>query len=168
MKKMILYCLSISVILFLSMIMLLLNKQYNARVKIKRLPSVELSSLDNTIVDLRELPNNMPLLICYFHPECEFCAMELQDIIAHKKEMKNIQLVLVSLAPNDEIKKMIKEYHLLDSLDHIIVTHDATGQFSDIFNIQAPPTWFLYDKDKHLKKIYKGTISVSEILKSLI
>ncbi|WP_163176043.1 peroxiredoxin [Bacteroides sp. 51] len=163
MKKSIRFALSLFLVALITLIAVQLNIRHNKYSAIQKLPNIELMTIDGTLIKLHELNlKNKIFLIFLFHPECEFCLMELQDIILNKDELSSIDLLIVSTATIGEIKDLFNDYPL-DSINNVVIASDYKGEFCEIFKIKSPPVWFIYS-DNELIKSFKGTMSIKNIL----
>ena len=166
MKKTIAFLMIIAIVVLILFIVFLLLKQYEEKASIRQLPDIKVMTIDSSIIRLNTLQTNMPMMICYFHPECEFCAIEIEELINHKSKFENVQMIFVSFASINEIKKYLETYKI-DSFKHVLIANDYKGDLVSKLNIKAPPTCFIYDKSLNLKRKIKGLTSVNELIKHI-
>lgn len=122
-----------------------------------KLNTGELFTNENIVPD-REV------LIIHFHPDCDFCHAQLEEIGTQLKKFANTQILLISSAETDSINKMIKELGLNDT-KNITLLHDEYFIFDDIFGKSGVPMSLIYNKEGKLQKQFKGQVKVEEILK---
>src|SRR4051812_18888702 len=117
---------------FLLILMLSLGFSANAQVDTasppyKRFPGLPpiqiLLSDSSTIFTKADLKENKALLLMVFSPDCSHCQHETEEMIAHKDEMKDIQIVMITMYPLDKMKAFITKYQL-DQLPNVVVGRD--------------------------------------------
>lgn len=134
---------------------------------IKKLSEVNLLILDTTLCNSEILHDKlMPLLIVYFHPECEFCSYEITELLKHKKNIDSIQLLFVTFASIEETKDYLLQYPI-DQFTHVTIALDLKGEFANTFDVKSPPMIFIYDKNKKLIKKHKGIMAFKRLEKYL-
>ena len=81
--------------------------------KFVSLPYISVHTVpDSTIFSTKNLPKNTPFLLMFFSPDCDHCHQQTKELIAYKKELKGVKILLLSVAPYQEIKKFYKEFGL--------------------------------------------------------
>jgi len=113
-----------------------------------------------------QLDNEKPVLITYFHPECEYCQEQESLINQQLDSFSNYLLLMVSYADSAAIK-MFSEKYELSGHQNIIFLQDNKDMFKDIFGKSAVPTSFIYNKNRKLVKQIKGEAKIGELLKYL-
>ena len=166
MKKAIVFVVATIIIVLIVYIFFLFTKRYEVEVSIQYLPDIEVMAMDSSIIRLKTRQNNMPMIIFYFHPECEFCAIEIEELIKHKSKFENVQMIFVSFASINEIKEYLETYEI-NSFKHVLIANDYKGDLVSKLHVKAPPTCFIYENSLILKKKIKGLVSVTELLKYL-
>jgi peroxiredoxin len=110
------------------------------------------------------LLSNMPVLIIYFHPECEFCQEQATAISKQIDSFNNFQLLFVSHADSSAIKLFSEEYGL-SGYQNIVFLEDKDLMFDHIFGKTVAPSSFIYNKHGKLVKQFKGEARIVDILK---
>ena len=104
--------------------------------------------------------------LLFFHPECEYCRKELEGIIAHHQECRNIQWLFLTLASEDKVQEFLLEY----PLDNIADAYVLRENWPDIYaryRVKGPPDLFIYDEGGKLIKHHKGATSIKTIVNAL-
>lgn len=111
------------------------------------------------------LPPQTSLFIVFFHSECHHCVSELHDIKTNIERLSAFKIVLVS----PEYLSKIKLFAKANNLDqgNIIVTKILPGDAYQTFGSYSIPHVFVYGSDRQLIAEFKGTHTVSSILKRI-
>ena len=110
--------------------------------------------------------NRNSCLIIYFHPECDHCHYEAEQIGLNIDRFCNFQIIMISTASCESVKDFANKYHLLE-FDNISVLIDTLDVFHNTFGPNPFPTTFIYNKERKLVKQFKGEVSTEALLKYL-
>ncbi len=91
------------------------------------------------------VPNDKPVLIHFWATWCPTCKLEASNIEKISKDYEVITIAVQS-GTKEEIEKYLDEHKL-----SFKVVNDKDGYYSQMFNIKAFPSTFIYDKNKNLK-----------------
>src|SRR4051794_33484868 len=83
----------------------------------KRYPTVppfSLLTVDSTTITKENLPSGKPVMLMYFNPLCEHCQHQMEDMIVHKDALKDVQIVMATYAPMNELSDFITKYKLAE------------------------------------------------------
>ncbi len=89
--------------------------------------------------------NNKPLIIHFWATWCPTCKLEASNIQKISEDYEVITIAVQS-GTKEEIEKYLDEHKL-----SFKVVNDKDGYYSQMFNIKAFPSTFIYDKNKNLK-----------------
>jgi len=163
-SKLLLASIGIIFLLLLGGIIVKLLKSAEAADRIKNLPSFSLRTLEGNMFNSDSLTGG-PLLIIYFHPECEHCRYEISSLIESEIFSKGIMILLVSHASPETIEIFMQQFSINDRNTQILC--DTSLVFSDIFGTNVIPTNLIYNKDLRLVKLLKGEFKTEAIIKYL-
>ncbi|MFH0843537.1 MAG: redoxin domain-containing protein [Bacteroidota bacterium] len=133
--------------------------------RIKQLPEFTLLTLDNTSFSSSEIKEG-PLLIVYFHPECEHCRYEISELFRSSLPGSGIPVLLVSRASRDSVTLFLEEFDFPET-DEIITLIDTAFVFEDTFGNSIIPSGYLYDKNLNLIDALHGEYKIETILNRL-
>lgn len=133
--------------------------------RIRTLPDFSIRTLNNTIFRSDQIKEG-PVLVLFFHPECEHCQYQITTLFKSKAATSGIRVLLISNAEKDAIRNFLKEYNLLD-YPGIIALVDETYSFRDYFGTELVPATFIYDKKLKLVRYFHGEVKPETILKYL-
>lgn len=135
--------------------------------QIQSIPPIAFTKLNSEeLFTDEDIEPDKVILITHFHPDCDFCHVQLKDVASQLEKFANTQILLISNAQADSINKMAKEYSL-NNKENITLLHDEDAIFKDIFGEKAIPTSLIYSKEGNLIKLFKGKAKVEDILKHI-
>lgn len=139
------------------------QNQKNDYEKIANLPSFSFLTLSNERFISSKIKKG-PVLVIYFHPECEHCQWEMTEIFKSNIPESFSQILLISSAHPDSIKKFLSRFNL-SSYSSMITLLDSSYDFEEIFGSSIVPSFYIYDKKLHLLKAFHGEVKTETILK---
>ncbi|MDR2511670.1 MAG: peroxiredoxin family protein [Bacteroidales bacterium] len=129
------------------------------------LPHINLQSIDSTFFSLPKCHNaSKTLVILFFHPNCEICQFEVEELLKSANILQEIQFVFVTLANSEEVKSFLQKNPIEEKLD-ARVGIDYKAEFVTKFTPKTAPHIYIYDKNKHLKKHTNALIKPSVLAK---
>jgi thiol-disulfide isomerase/thioredoxin len=127
------------------------------------LPDFKLFLVDSsTYFNTASLPNGKPVVFFYFGPGCPYSRAQMQGIIDDMEKFKDLQFVIFTTAPFNEMKWFYKNYKL-DKYKNIITGLDYTNFFVNYFKTDGVPYLAIYGRDKRLNDAFDGQMPVSQI-----
>ena len=141
------------------------EEKKKAELNVQSLPDVTFYSIGQKGVNLHEYSNEMPLILIYFHPMCEHCNYEAQEIRQNASAFANSQLVMITA--DDSIAR-VEDFcnrHNLSELVNIDVLFDKDKTFENIFKKAIVPSFYVYGSDRRLKKRFLGETKPEAIIK---
>lgn len=135
--------------------------------KIQTLPNFIIRKVpDCTAFTNEALRKNEPVVIIFFSPDCDHCQRETKELLAYKKELEGIQIVMASPAAYTMVKDFYKDYNIA-SMPGITMGYDPEHRFSMRFPLRTYPGIFVYDARGQLAKAFVGNAGVPAILDAL-
>jgi thiol-disulfide isomerase/thioredoxin len=135
----------------------------------KRFPSLPplqvLLGDSTTIYTKRNIPSDKPVLVMIFSPECSHCQHETEEIIAHKEQFKDVQILMVTFHPLWQMNEFVEKYKLKEQ-PNIVVGKDVYLLLPGFFAFHNLPFHALYDKKGELLKVFEGSMDIEKILES--
>lgn len=107
-----------------------------------------------------------PLLITFFHPECDHCQYEISSLMSNDSLCCNVNIILVSYAGLSEIRSFLQEFRISDT-SRLHIIHDPYLKMSEFFSANIIPSNFIYNDSLQLVKIFKGSVKPETIFKYL-
>ena len=146
----------------------IINKSHKSRIakeRIKSFPLFSFRKLNDTIFRSDEIKEG-PVLVLFFHPECEHCQYQITTLFKNWVEPSGVHVILISNAEKEIVKKFVNKISLPDSPE-IIILVDDTYSFLNYFGTELVPATFIYDRKLRLIKYFQGEVRSETILKYL-
>jgi len=127
------------------------------------LPAFSFQGLAGQAFELGDLAAGQPMLVIYFHSDCDYCQYEARAIRDSLHRFAEANVVLVSDEPIERLREFGEAYDLL-SAPNVYILHDANGDFKRLFGTSSVPSIFIYNRSRELVKHYKGETKIEAIL----
>ncbi len=135
--------------------------------RFKSFPPVKLLMPDSSTYFTKDvLHRKTPVLLMVFHPSCEHCQQETENITKNIDKFKGIQIVMSTMVPLFEMKVFMDKYKLA-SYENIIVAQDYTFFLPPYFQFNNLPFLAFYNKKKKLVSTFGGSLPVDKIVAEL-
>jgi thiol-disulfide isomerase/thioredoxin len=119
------------------------------------LPAFTFSTVSNQPFSNTAIENNK-IIINYFNPDCEHCQYMAQSLAQHANDIKDIQILMVTIADSATVVKFAGDYGI-NTLPNITLLLDKNFRFGKIFGTTTVPSFFVYRDKKLVKKIIGET-----------
>jgi thiol-disulfide isomerase/thioredoxin len=116
-----------------------------------------------TITKLDVVKRGHYFMLVFFSPDCEHCQKETKEFLAYKKELKDIQVLMVTPMPYEHVKQFYKDYNM-DSLPNFTLGQDWAYHLGEKLKPHFFPTILLYDKIGNFITAFTGNVGVPTIL----
>jgi len=149
------------------LVVIIIKKQHRiktVRENIKKLPLFEAKNINDSLIKSDHITSG-PLIILFFHPDCEICQSEI-TILSSDPGLANCSVCLVSYATEDDCRQFALQY-IPENNQNIEILIDSDYKLSEIFGLTAIPSFYLYGTDLNLIKSFIGPVSITTILKYL-
>ena len=141
-----------------------------------QIPSVDLKTLDGSIINTTEFDNdNNPIIISFWATWCKPCKQELeniQEVYDDWREETNVKLIAISI---DDARNTSKIKPLVNAKGwEYEVYQDSNREFATKMGVNPIPHTFLLDKDKNIvwdhvtysdgdeEKLYEKILEISK------
>jgi thioredoxin-related protein len=128
------------------------------------LPPLQILLSDSvTLFTKAQLPEKTPVLYMLFDPGCSHCQHETEELVAHKEDLKGVQIVMVTMPRTSfaEIAGFMKNYRV-NELKNIVVGKDIYYFMPSFYTIRNFPYLALYNKEGRLIATFEGSMDVSK------
>lgn len=134
---------------------------------LQTIPRITLSTADSIPFNLGDLcATGQPTVLFYFHPECEFCQLEIKELLVQKELLDNVLPVFVTFASPNDVAEFEKT-HPISTLDNSVLLFDRKFVFPTEYGIQSPPQTLIYNGEGHLVKHFRGFVMINDLLQVL-
>ena len=135
--------------------------------KFLSIPAISVHTVpDSSIFTNKNLRTNTPFILMFFSPDCDHCHKQTKELLAYKKELKGIQILLLSVAPYQEIKNFYNEFGL-SAMSNLRVGQDINFKLGATYKVNTYPSIYVYDRKATLAKAFIGNKDVQAILDAL-
>jgi thiol-disulfide isomerase/thioredoxin len=142
-----------------------IQKSKIAKEGIKSLPVFSFRTLNDSIFNSDQLKEG-PVLILFFHPECEHCQYQISTLFKNNLMPPGLKVLLISNAEKEGIRRFMEENDLLQH-PGLIALADQTYSFRDYFGTEIVPALFIYNKELKLIRYFQGEVKPETILEYL-
>ncbi len=133
---------------------------------IQEIPDLELKTLEGENFNLQNLPKNKNSLVIYYNSECSHCVYELETLRDNSTLFEDYNIVFVSIEDSRLTQKFLEKMEV-DQSHSFTFLSDPNWEFPVLFDIEATPTLFFYDKNQNLVRQNKGSLPYDVILEQL-
>jgi len=141
------------------------NKE--AEKRIQTLPETTFISMTGDSVCLYDFNPEKPMVIIYFHPECDHCHYEAREIGQNADVFNHCQLVMITFDDSlKRLKNFCNKYHLWE-VNNFEILLDSDNHFQKIFGKPMIPSVYIYNVNRRLKKKYQGETKPEAIINEI-
>jgi len=127
-------------------------------------PPIRLLQVDSVhFVTKDDIKKNHKILLMFFSPECEHCKHQTSDILADFSKFKDIEIVMATFQPFDEMKTFYSYYRIGDH-SNILMGRDEKYMLPPFYRMKSLPYLALYDKKGQYITSFEGNQKVDTIL----
>jgi hypothetical protein len=133
--------------------------------KIRNLPSLVVKDMMDNVFCTDQITSG-PLLITFFHPECDHCKYEISSFMENLLPDSSIKIVLVSYADQVAVMTFMEELEV-SYPSNLKILIDPDLRMTDMFRAEIIPSNYIYNDSLQLVKIFKGATKPETLLKYL-
>jgi len=128
------------------------------------IPPFRLLQVDSTHYVTRDnIKKNHKVLLMFFSPDCEHCKHQMRDILADFGQFKDIEIVMATFQPFDEMKSFYNYFRIADHAN-IMMGRDEKYMLPPYYRMQSLPFLALYDKKGQLITHFEGNQKVDTLM----
>lgn len=98
-----------------------------------------------------------------FSPECSHCQHTAEEILKHKEELKDIQIVMVTLHPISQMNAFMQDYKLTE-LKNVVAGKDIFYLLPPFYGITSLPYLAMYNKKGNLIMGFEGSMPIQKVI----
>lgn len=130
------------------------------------IPPFHLLKLDSaTYLTKDDVKRHHRTIVMFFSPDCDHCKHQTESILGDFNQFKDIEIVMATYQPFDEMKEFYNHYRLSEH-PNIKIGRDEKFFLAPFYKIRNLPYLALYDKKGNLVTTFEGTQKVETILKA--
>jgi thioredoxin-related protein len=128
------------------------------------IPPFRLLQVDSVHFVTRDnIKKNHKVLFMFFSPDCEHCKHQMRDILADFSQFKDIEIVMATFQPFDEMKSFYNYFRIADH-SNIMMGRDEKYLLPPYYRMQSLPFLALYDKKGQLITHFEGNQKVDTLM----
>jgi thiol-disulfide isomerase/thioredoxin len=141
------------------------NKSKMVKERFKTLPHFSMNTINDSVFNSSDIKKG-PVLVLFFHPECEHCQYQIKALFGKWDETSGIQVILISNAEKEVIRNFLNINNLF-KYPGIIVLVDDSFSFKKYFGTELVPAIFIYDKNLKIAMHFQGEMRPETIFRYL-
>lgn len=110
-----------------------------------------------------DLPKDQAVLLMLFSPSCDHCQKETEDLIKRIDDFRNIQIVMATPMPFNQMKEFHQRYQL-SRFPNIHVGFDYQFFLPTFYRVRNLPFLVMYDKSGKLLSTFEGNLGIDNLL----
>jgi thioredoxin-related protein len=127
-------------------------------------PPFNLLKVDSaTYLTKDDIKKHHRTIVMFFSPECEHCKHQTKDILGEIDKFKDIEIVMATYQPFNEMKEFYKNFHIAD-YPNIKMGRDEKFVLPPFYKMTSLPFLALYDKKGNLITTFSGNQKVDTLL----
>lgn len=128
------------------------------------LPPFDLLQPDSsTHLTKEKIEKKHNVLIMFFSPDCPHCQHQTEDILAGMDSLKDVQIVMATYQPFQEMKEFYAKYQL-SKYPNIKMGRDGTFFLPPYYRMKSLPYLALYNKHGILITTFEGNQKVAALV----
>lgn len=129
---------------------------------LKNIPAFSVKDINGKSVTNNYLPEGNKVLV-YFNPDCEYCQAEMDELSKINEKHQDINWIMFTDKPLNEIKKFAKRYKL-DKAENIKWCNDPKSEVYLKFTMTGIPYFLGYNDKNKLVHRSTGAIKIEKVL----
>lgn len=126
------------------------------------IPSFKIQLPDSSWFSKTNLQLNRPTFILYFSPDCGHCQIETEELLSKMKEFNNLQIVMVTSRPFEDMASFADHYKI-KRFPSIKIGTDPARLVTRFYDVKFTPFSALYNKKGRLVKVYEKGADLEEL-----
>lgn len=126
-------------------------------------PPFTLLRADSTTLTRDDLARHKKTLFMYFSPGCDHCKHQTKDLLSNIDKFKDVEIVLVTYQPMEEILTFYSDFHL-ENYPGIKLGRDTKYFFPPFYKMNNLPFMALYNSKGKLLTTFEGTTGIDKLL----
>lgn len=129
------------------------------------LPVFSLLKTDSTIFTNQNIDKNKKVLIMLFNPDCGYCKIQTDSIIAGIDKLKDFEIIMATFEPMPAIQSFYAQ-HQLQQYSNIKVGRDTRYFFIPFYESTGVPFLALYNEKHKLVTTFNTSVPLQKILEA--
>lgn len=134
----------------------------------KGMAPFKITLLNGKTYTYQQLKKNTPTVLIYFSPDCDHCKNFTAELLKHKDELKNRQIVMVTYLPVAEMKPFDSTYHITSMPNFIMGTEGYSFIVRKYYDVGLFPSIYIFNKEMQLVKTVKPSQTPEALVKEIL
>ncbi len=130
------------------------------------IPPFKILLADSSWFSKADLSKKKSTWIIYFSPDCGHCQLETEEIISNINKLKNLQIVMITSRPLEDLKNFYTHYNL-SRFPSIKAGVDPSRFITTFYRVETTPFSAVYNKKGNLINAYSKGANIPELLSML-
>lgn len=135
------------------------------KVKSQSIPDFKIKLTNGTTLSSTKAPNQKPLLIIYFAPDCEHCRKLMDQLFPQMNAFKNIEILMVTFESLNDVAWFENHYHTKNYSNIKVGMEEPVFFLKNYYHLEHTPFTALFDKNGKLAISYKEYTPFNELLR---
>lgn len=123
-----------------------------------KLPPFRMVQENGVVFKAEQLPVGKPILLVYFSPDCDHCAVLADQLFKEGNPFKKASIAMITFLSLDKVAQFNRKYATSTFKNVFVGTEGNTFFVRKYFGIMDMPFVALYDKDGNLLQKYERDI----------
>ncbi|HEX2846204.1 MAG TPA: hypothetical protein VHN59_06625 [Chitinophagaceae bacterium] len=123
-----------------------------------KLPPFRMVQENGVVFKAEQLPVGKPILLVYFSPDCDHCAVLAKQLLKKENPFKKASIAMITFLPLDKVAQFNRKYATSTFKNVFVGTEGGSFFLRKYFGIMEMPFVALYDKDGNLLQKYEKDI----------
>ncbi len=110
-----------------------------------------------------DLPKKKAILFMLFSPDCSHCQHTAEELIEYKNDIKDFQIIMITLHPLWQMNAFVEKYHLKE-LENVVIGKDMYYIMPSFYNVKNLPFLAFYNKKGTLVSTFEGSMPLQRII----
>ncbi len=165
-KYLIVIIISFILILAICKLFFFIHEKRTIKDRTSQMPEFEMKTIHEMLFTKENIDRAYPILFLYFNSECDYCLIEIKEIVRNIEKFENIRIFLVS---SESVQRILtfQTINNLDNYHNITFLSDYQNSFPDIFNVRLLPSSLVYDKSGKLILRVDGAVRADYLLEKM-
>lgn len=110
-----------------------------------------------------DIPKKRPVLIMLFSPDCSHCQHTAEELLAHKDDFKDIQIIMTTVHSISQMNDFVQKYRL-NEMPGLTVGKDLYFILPPFYDVKSFPYLAFYNKKGNLIMGFEGSMPIARVL----
>jgi thiol-disulfide isomerase/thioredoxin len=129
-----------------------------------KIPPFQIMQANGKVFLAGNLPAGKPIVIIYFSPDCKECHDLTAEMLNRIEEFENISIAMITNMPVGHVKYFVSQFSLGKYPNIYVGTEGYSSFVGGYYHVDKIPFLALHNKNGDLEKVYRGEVSIEDLL----